>query len=187
MRRWYGTGRTLLGATTLCLAIFGCAAQHDDTSALNAELIRARADAAAQQTRAADLEARLTRLEQQTATARSAQDRQVLNHLDRLLDMNERLLSARETPPTSDAQRTAQATPQPQTKAPKPSAAQSSPSTETQEADEEQQLRALVERMRGRQGSLRGGLTVEQENALRVLLRSERKLDSENPIIPAFY
>lgn len=183
MRRWQAKGRALLGATALCLGVFGCAAQHDDTSGLSEELARARADAAAQQARAAQLEARLSRLEQQNAGDRGAEERKLLTQIARLLEMNERLLSARETPTPSDTSHAAALTPPAQ--APPPATSSATP--DTQEADEGQQLRALVERMRGRPGSLRGGLTVEQENALRVLLRSERKLDSENPLLPAFY
>jgi hypothetical protein len=183
MRRWHAKGRALLGTTVLCGGLFGCATEHDDIAGLSAELWRARADAAAQQAHSAALEARLTRLEQESTSGRSAEESKLSTQIDRLLDVNERLLVARTTPAPSDAQPPAQAT----SAAPAPTSAKTSAAPDTEEANEEQQLRALVERMRGRPGSLRGGLTVEQENALGVLLRSERKLDSENPLLPAFY
>ena len=183
MRRWHLKGQTLFGAALLCVGLFGCAAQHDDIAGLSAELARARTVAAAQQAHAAELEARLTRLEQQSASGRSAEEGKLSTQIDRLLDVNERLLLARNTPAPIDAQPPAAAAP----RAPLPTSPKNSAALDTAQANEEQQLRALVERMRGRAGSLRGGLTVEQENALRVLLRSERKLDSENPLLPAFY
>ena len=167
----------MLGAAALCFGLFGCAAEHDETAHLSDELARARADAVVQQARATELEARLSRLEQQNAAARSTDEHKLLSRVDRLLDMNERLLAAREAQTPADAH----AAP------PAPAPPNGSAPADAQAANEEQQLRALVERMRGRPGSLRGGLTLEQENALRVLLRSERKLDSENPLLPAFY
>src|SRR4051812_22046023 len=75
-------GRLLLAATTLGLALAGCASQHDETLRLSEELGRARADAAWQQAHAAALEARMSRLEQSAALASSTrhpEDRELLN------------------------------------------------------------------------------------------------------------
>jgi len=162
-------GRLLLAATTLGLALAGCASQHDESLRLSEELGRARADAAWQQAHAAALEARMSRLEQSAAVASSTrhpEDRELLNRLDRLLAMNERLLADHKEPTTSSVE---------------PSASSASP------LSQEDELRALVERMRGRPGRPNGGLTREQEAALRVLTRPERKLDTESLWPAAFY
>jgi hypothetical protein len=175
----------------------GCAAQHDDSLRLSEELGRARAEAAWQQSRAAELEARVSRLEQHsTESARlgSAQEDKVLLRLDRLLEMNQSLLAARTTAPLSDVPAAAvplpdgaAATP-PQTKpSPVKIATAISTTPEAPARSPEQQLRALVESMRGRPGRLGGTLTREQEDALRVLLRTERALDAENPYPAGFY
>src|SRR6187431_399736 len=98
MPSWFHGGRSLLGAAALCLGMAGCAAQHDDSLRLSEELGRARADAAWQQARAAELESRVSRLEKGSGTAPSAQhpdDRAFLARLDRMIELNERLLSER--------------------------------------------------------------------------------------------
>lgn len=160
-----------LGTAALCVALAGCASQHDESLRLSEELGRARADAAWQQARAAELEARMSRLEQRAGMAlvdRRAEDRELVNRLDRLMAMNERLLAERNPAPVPAAEPTLSPTPSP---IPNP----------------EQELRALVERLRGHPGSPHGGLTREQEGALRVLMRPERTLDTENPWPAAFY
>jgi len=173
MRGWIQQTQSVLGAATCCIGLAGCAAQQGDSLRLSEELGRARADAAWQQARAAGFESRMSQLEQRAAAAQSAQsmqsaqDRALSRRLDRLLELNERLLAERGAAPVAT---------------PTPTAARAEP-TLTQE----QELRALVERMRGRAGSPHGGLTREQEDALRVLTRPERKLDMDNPWLPAFY
>jgi hypothetical protein len=162
MGRGLREGRTLIGALALGVALVGCAGQHDESLRLSEELGRARADAAWQQGRAAALESRVARLEQRgtAASDRRAEDRELLNRLDHLLELNQRLLAERAAVPAATSEPTF--TP-------------------------EQELRAVVERLRGNPGSPHGGLTREQEGALRVLTRPERKLDSENPWPAAFY
>jgi len=182
MRGRFQGALSLLTATVLSAALGGCAVQHDDALRLSEELGRARADAAWQQARAAALEARLARLEQRVDTAAprapSVDDRELLNRLDRLIAENNRLLAERAAPPIPSASAASSTT------APPPaSALPARAGTPTPEA----QLRALVEQLRGRPGSLHGGLTREQEDALRVLMRPERKLDAENPWPAAFY
>jgi len=169
MRYRVHQGLSAFGAAALCVALAGCASQHDESLRLSEELGRARADAAWQQARAADLEARMSRLEQRAGVAlidRRAEDRELINRLDRLIAMNERLL--------------AEPTPAP---APTPAAEPKLGPT----LSPEQELRAVVERLRGHPGSPHGGLTREQEGALRVLMRPERTLDTENPWPAAFY
>ena len=173
MRDWWHRGLLSIGAGALGLALAGCASQHDDSLRLSEELGRARADAAWQQARAAALESRMSRLESAAAVLSAAQanDRELVSRIDRLLEQNARLLAEhRPTPARSE-----------------PSAAPSAPPSERAATlSEEDQLRALVERMRGRPGVPHGGLTREQEAALRVLTRPERKLDTEK-LWPAFY
>jgi len=179
-------GSLLLGATAVCVLMGGCAAAHDDSLRLGEELGRARAEAAWQQARAAELESRISRLEQRaaattTTSTRSAEERELSIRLERLIAFNERLLAERPEPPRSAT--TGPAAPS-RTAAPDPlpaTAAAAATPTSALVPDEEQQLRALVERMRGRPGSPRGGLTPQQEAALRVLLRPERTLDTESP------
>jgi hypothetical protein len=167
MGRWFCEAWTLLGTGALCALMAGCASQHDESLRLSEELGRARADAAWQQARAAALESRMTRLEQRASLSlsdRPAEDRELLTRLDRLLTLNERLLAERAP-------------------APAPTPASNNEPT----LSPEQELRAVVERLRGHPGSPHGGLTREQEGALRVLTRPERVLDTENPWQAAFY
>jgi len=182
---WVYQGWSLVGVAALCVGVAGCAAQRDDSLRMSEELGRARADAAWQQARAAEFESRMARLEQRAGVALStqrAEDRELLSRLDRLIAMNERLLAERTlaTPPTGDASKG--------TLAPRalPSSATSTTSIGAPTLSDEQELRALVERLRGHPGSPHGGLTREQEGALRVLTRPERTLDAENPWA-AFY
>jgi hypothetical protein len=175
-----------------------CAAQHDDSLRLSEELGRARADAAWQKERAAQLESRMSQLEQRVASGlstRRPEDREVVSRLERLIDMNERLLLERAAaglpasapaaaglPPSAPAAATS-GTPA----GGAPTSAVSNPSARPLTLSEEQELRALVERLRGHAGTPRGGLTREQEAALRVLTRPERKLDAESPWAAGIY
>jgi hypothetical protein len=195
-------GWPLLGVGALCLGMVGCAGQRDDSLRLSEELGRARANAEWQQARAAEFEARMSRLEQRVAasvSARQPDDRELLHRLDRLIAMNERLVAERSAaalpgsgvasngPPPAAAVPASSVVPNgtPAARALPPTATTitsdgaSSPSASS--PSEEQQLRALVERLRGRPGSLHGGLSREQEEALRVLTRPERQLDVANP------
>ncbi|MEI9937567.1 MAG: hypothetical protein WDO69_10140 [Pseudomonadota bacterium] len=181
MRGWFQRGRFLLLSSALCAGMVGCAAQHDDSLRLSEELGRARANEAWQQARAAELESRLSRLEQRAAVSLSAQraeDRELSSRLERLIQLNERLLAERAVAPVPGAAASAPVA---------ASAARTAVTSAAPMASDEQQLRALAERMSGRPGSPRGGLTREQESALRVLTRPARKLDTENPWPAAFY
>ncbi len=86
---------SLFGTAALCVGAAGCAADHDDSLRLSEELARTRADAAWQQARAAELESRISRLEQragEASSARSAEERLLWSRIDRLLELNETLL-----------------------------------------------------------------------------------------------
>jgi hypothetical protein len=45
----------------------------------------------------------------------------------------------------------------------------------------EERLRRIVHELHGKAGRFRGGLSLEQSEALRVLLKNERDLDTANP------
>ncbi|HEY0463442.1 MAG TPA: hypothetical protein VGC79_04495, partial [Polyangiaceae bacterium] len=186
MRGWFRDRQTLLGAAAFSALLIGCASQHDDSLRLSEELGRARADSAWQRVRAAELESRISQLEQRAGTVLNAQrgeDRVLVNRLDRLLEMNERLLAAR-----AAAAIPAGAAPSgPSAPAAAPPAATKTAVSSAAPLSDEQALRALVQRLRGRPGRAHGGLTREQENALRVLTQPERELDTENPWPAAFY
>jgi hypothetical protein len=187
MQGWLHRGGSVLGAMAFCFAIVGCAAQHGDSLRLSEELGHARADAAWEKAHAAELESRIARLEQRSAVTLSVQrteDRELWSRLDRMISLNERLLAERAAPRPSAG---SAVPPQAGAMVPTASSAVSTASRATPTLSQEQELRSLVERMRGRPGSPHGGLTREQEDALRVLLRPERTLDSENPWPPAFY
>jgi len=169
MAGWRGLWAASLGTAVLGSALVGCAAQHDDALRLSEELGRARADAAAQQARAAALESRLSRIEQRQAVSESRPDtRELVGRLDRLLDLNEKLLAERTASPTPSTESVKEAEPMPA-------------------LSDEEQLRALVERMRGRPGRPHGGLSREQEAALRLLIQPERKLDMDDLLPASFY
>ncbi len=188
MQDGFQPGWSLFVATVLCAGLPACAAQSGDSLRLSEELGRARADAAWQQARAAELESRMLRLEQRAGPALSAEraeERELMNHLVRLIETNERLLAERAAPPIPAAVSAANGT-KGSVAAGAPSASRTSASGATVQS-EEQELRTLVERLRGHPGSAHGGLTREQEGALRVLTRPERKLDAENPWPAAFY
>ncbi|HEY3252731.1 MAG TPA: hypothetical protein VGJ91_02245 [Polyangiaceae bacterium] len=191
MRRWLHHGWSLIGVAALCASTAGCAAQHDDSLRLSEELGRAHADAAWQAAHAAELEARLSRLEQRAEGAQAAQragDRELLSRLDRLIALNERLLAERAAaaPPASGATPSGTASNSAVSSSSAP-AARPSVTSAGVTLSQEQELRALVERMRGRPGSPHGGLSHEQEEALRVLTRPERKLDADSPWASAIY
>ena len=128
----------------------------------------------------------MSQLEQRAAALQSTQrteDRELLTRLERLIEMNERLFAERAAalaPPSAVPPAAAPPVPAP------PATTKTATVTEPALSDE-QALRALVERLRGRPGRPHGGLTREQEQALHVLLQPERKLDTENPWPAAFY
>ena len=172
-------GLSFLAIVTLCLGAPGCAAQHDDALRLSEELGRSRVEAAWQQARAAELEVRLSRLEQRVSAppvGPSAAERELLGRLDQLIAVNERLLAEHAAPAGPTA---------PEASAPAVASSAPASLTPTVEpaSEHEQQLRALVQRFRGHPGRL----TREQENALHVLTRPERQLDADNPWPAAFY
>jgi len=171
---------SLLGVMALCLGSGGCAAQRDQELRLSEELGRARADATWEHAHSAELEARLSRIEQRLVAnpePRSSEQRELLTRLDRVLALNERMLAERAPAPPAAASPSLPATPTSSVATNTPAAASS----------DEDQLRALVERTRGRPGRRNGVLTREENDALRVLTKPERQLDVDNPWPANFY
>lgn len=164
---------------------------------LERELQAARAEAAVEQRRVYELEARLARLEYHaeqppaTPVANPAGgDPTVQRQLDALIALNQELL--REV--QANRERTALAAPAVAPPAPvpavltPPAAAQQSQTASTLGPEcntgltTEQKILQLVLELKGNRSPWRvDGLTYEESQALRVLLRGERPLDHENP------
>ena len=170
---WVGT--LLLAA--LAVSIAGCAVRSTDEHLLAAKLRYAQEQARVDQTRMQALEARVAQLEHETAV-RAAQpkpmprqfdDPRMLAKLEELLAVNQRMLEEVEA-----ARKRAEA------EAPAAAAPALAPEPPPQLSREER-LRQIVYEMHGNSGRWRGGLSLEQAEALRTLLRSERRLDADNP------
>lgn len=166
---------TLTSLVFTSLAGSGCAA-HGSGQAVSA-LEPAQLERRAEQARVARLEARLTEFERAQARRDQAEiinaQRQVIERLDRLIALNEKVLEqerpdsqATEAEPAQAAPAQVEATP----RAP----------FETGLSFKEK-LKALMDELRDDPSPWRGGLSPEQNQALRVLLRPERSLDANNP------
>jgi hypothetical protein len=167
----------------LAFGASGCAAQLAERNQLANELDQARGETAAEHARVTELEARMVVIERELANSKRAQvtrDTPVLAKLDQLIRVNEKALQrAQPEPPKAVT-------------APDPAALQStmssgweSPPAEDRcgdELDPAEQIERLVRRLHGARGSSwRGGLSLEQSQALRVLLRRDRELDRNSP------
>lgn len=176
-KRGFGLSSPLLFAL---FSLSACAGQHDSELRLSEQLGEARAEAAFQRAQASGLARRLARVEERVAASSAVPaqtNRALLERLDRLLAQNQRLIAAQ----AAAAEEPAAAASTAKGAAPAQPAATSAvakPDTGL-ERSQEAQLRALVEGWRGRPGRLNGPLTREQNQALRVLTKPERKLDSE--------
>jgi hypothetical protein len=146
----------------------GCArAARDDE--LMAEVQSLRAESAAERARVASLEQKLSDLEQQRSDA--ARQNEVLRKLERLVELNEQLLKRGQ--PAVPA--TAEAPAADATSSPLPSDASFSTRAEGD------QLNETLERLRSMPLSDHGPMSLERRQALKVLLRRERPLDTQNP------
>jgi hypothetical protein len=137
---------------------------------LFAALAQANERNAEDKARIAALEARLARMDQVNGAppaSADATDQRLLERMDRLIDLNQRVLLAEHFR-------------QPIDPALADGAAQGTNGC-GDSADPREELRRLVERMYGGSSGFRGGLSVEQSEALKVLLRPERSLDAHNP------
>lgn len=191
--------RSLLGPVAVFAAGSGCAvAQHDQALRLSEELGRARAQLAWERTRTAEVEARagllesrVARLEQgarEGAIARSAETSQIVERLDRVLDVTEKLSEERDTEPVASVDSHAG-------RAGLTKGMQATTSSAAGDGDastapaawlRHPQLRALAKLLLTPAGSWQQ-LSRDEERALRLLLGSERKLDTKNPWANALY
>jgi hypothetical protein len=128
----------------------------------------------------AELEARLVVIERDVVTSKRAQatrDAPVLARLDHLIRVNERAL---QRAPMASEPATG-----PGPTGPALSSSQPAPAAKDDSCGEglppEEQLEHLVRRLHGHSSGWRGGLSLEQNQALRVLLRRERELDADSP------
>lgn len=178
--------RALLGLLSaaapwvLLVSSTGCAAQLAEQNQLAMELLRAKDEAAAQRAHVAELEARLVLIEKEQVSSKRAQatrDGPVLAKLDHLIRVNERVLShTPETPASSPAPTSAP-------REPLMSSASPLPADDScgEGLSPEEQLERLVRRIHGHASGWRGGLSLEQSQALRILQRRERELDARSP------
>lgn len=143
--------------TTLFLG--GCAGQNTGDTGLQEQLALARARAQLEHERVEALEQRLSLLEQRTHVQIS--DHRAQARIDKLLLQNETLLRA---------QKMCQ---DPNWRALPFNAAFDDSDTE--------QLRQLERRLRAYQLGRQGGLSIEQREAMRVLLKHDRVLDGTDP------
>jgi hypothetical protein len=170
-------GSSALWAVAACIGLAACGGQRDQELRLSEELGRARADAAWHEARAAELGVRVSQLEQRVASDtanRVARERELESRLDRMTALQERVVASapeRQPPPATVTEKVAP---------PLESKAETESARETESALEAE-LRSTIERLRGEPGRFNRPLTRRQSAALRVLLKPERQLDSENP------
>jgi hypothetical protein len=155
---WAGTA---LITSSLCALLTGCA--HGSAEApLLLELERSRTQAAEERARIAELETRLSQLEQRPRVDTSSW--RVADKLDRLISLQRQLLERVEQgQDKNEAGPICGAGPDDQ-------------------ASFDDQLAHLLERLRSEPPPWRGGLSREKREALRVLMRQDRTLDTRNPL-----
>jgi hypothetical protein len=177
----------------------GCAAHHDDTLRLHEELGHARGQAEWERARAAEaerraslVEARMSRLEQtwrEASITRSIEESRLVDRVEHLVDVTEQLMDERAAEVMTSFPATAS------------SAAPASAALAPHEGStfdravargvaltpaQHEQMRELAEILLAPSGSARV-LTRDQERAIRLLLRSDRKLDTRNPWLGQTY
>lgn len=159
--------RALVGLLCFAALTGACAAPHANQGPLLLEVERLREENRETRLRARELEMRLSGLEQRAAVTTANEE--VVQRLDRLIALNAGVLvhvgaePARELPSTAlpaDEGELAEYEPR---------------------SSAEARLLQIFERMRRDQTAWGGGLSREQREALRILLREERKLDGRNP------
>ena len=176
-----------MAALGLLVPLVGCMPAAPDRG-LERELATARAQAAFEQTRVRELENRLTRLEanSQAAPNPAANDSTTEQQLNLLIALNQQLLLETQANREQRAQPApAPAPPPPSTAIPTQSTLRSTP-LEAPECNAglttEEKILQLVLSLKGERSPWRvDGLSYEESQALRVLLREERALDRDNP------
>ncbi|HET9934110.1 MAG TPA: hypothetical protein VFQ35_25585 [Polyangiaceae bacterium] len=161
--------RTHAPTLVLSLCLAACSALGGGDTGLRDELAASRAEAQAEHERVQELEQRLAQLELNSKV--QVRDRRIEARLERLIDQNEALLRAQSAPAC-------------QPSAPQSTTEPSRPPTGTAsfaDATEGDQKKQLEERLRAFVRGQGGGLSAEQREAMRVLLRKDRVLDRANP------
>jgi hypothetical protein len=152
------SGTALLVASSLSLLLGGCA--HGSAEApLLLELERSRTQAAEERARVAELEARLVRVEARPRSDTNSW--RIADKLDRLIALQRQVLERLERERDSGSARDG---------------------VDDQEGFEEQ-LARLMERLRSEPPPWHG-FSREKREALRVLMRQDRTLDTVNPLEP---
>ncbi len=168
------TRLSLLCAALLALSVSGgCTHASAEPDGLKAELARTRQEAARERAELAVLSARLAELERRAQNLPSEQ-RATQAKLDQLIALNQALMARGTSSARSETK------PTPPSAADWPSDATPSGAREATptEADQLAQLRA---RLNAYVQGAHGGLSREQREAMRALLRPDRVLDPEDP------
>lgn len=152
------SGTALLAFSSLSLLLGGCAHGSAETPLL-LELERSRTQAAEERARVAELEVRLVRLEQRPRSDTSSW--RVADKLDRLIALQRQVLQRLEHEKDSVGVRDA----------------------DDDQVTFEEQLARLMERLRSEPPPWHG-FSREKREALRVLMRQDRTLDTDNPLEP---
>jgi hypothetical protein len=155
------SGTVTFIASSLAWLLTGCA--HGSAEApLLLELERSRTQTAEERVRTAELETRLSRLELRPRSDTNSW--RVADKLDRLISLQRQLLERVESGTDREGD----------------DAACSAGLDER--GSFEDQLSRLLERLRSEPPPWRGGLSREKREALRVLMRQDRALDTQNPL-----
>lgn len=166
--------RFSLHAPTLALSFLlaACGTLGAGDTGLQEELAASRAEAQQEHERVEALEQRLAQLERNSQV--QVRDRRVEARLERLIEQNETLL-ARSQPAAGTCTAPAPAA---QSALPPPPRASTASFEDAAELDQKKQLE---ERLRAFARGRGGGLSLEQREAMRVLLRKDRVIDSSDP------
>jgi hypothetical protein len=154
-------------APLLALTV-GCVDSGRRDDRLLAEIQQLRLEAAEERARVAALEARLAAFDRERAQAQ--REREMERKLDRLVDLNERLLD-REPPPA----------PSPLQARPEGPAPAEAADASFSALAENRRLNEILARLRGETNVDESAMSLERRRALKLLLRQDRALDPLNP------
>ena len=162
--------RTHTPTLVLSLCLAACSALGGGDTGLRDELAASRAETQAERERVEALEQRLTQLEHNSQV--QVRDRRVEARLERLIEQNETILARSQSAlcPAPATQPAAQSSMTPPTG-----------SASFEDASDDEQRRQLEERLRAFSRGPSGGLSLQQREAMRVLLRKDRVLDRSDP------
>ena len=154
----------------LLALMVGCVDSGQREDRLLAELQQVRAEAAQERARVTALEARLAAFDRERAQA--LRERDMERKIDRLVDLNERILD-REAPAAPE--------PSPLEARPEGPAPAEPADASFSALAENRRLNEILARLRGQMNVDQGTLSLERRRALKVLLKQDRTLDPLNP------